>query len=176
MASEILRPNADGDDVAWTATGVANDWECVSESSPDENTTYLVVAAGTAATTDELVNLAASAIGGSDTINSVTLTLRALHSATQPAANFLWKENGVKTVGGAISLTTSYADYTEVRSVRPSDGAAWTLADLNALQIGMRRVGNAGTGAVRLTQAFVTIDYTPAVAGGHRRLSLLGVG
>lgn len=174
MATLTLRPNADGDDVAWTANGAAADWDCVDESSSDEDTTYISVAATEASNFDELLNLPASGLSVGDTINSVALTLRARSVTVPPDMNFLWKENSVKSVGATNTLTTSYVDYTETRTVRPSDSAAWTVSDVDALQVGIRRVGDAVKGTARCTKVFVVIDYT---AGGlNRSLTLLGVG
>lgn len=174
MATETLRPNADGDDVAWTATGAANDWDCVDEAVSDDDTTYVFVAAGTAVDTDELVNLAVSAISESDSISSVALHLNAKGSgAVLAEIKFLWKENGVTTVGGANTVTSSYVDYSESRSVRPSDAVAWSLADVNALQVGVRRTGNALAGAARCTQVWVEVTFA---SGVRNRLGLLGVG
>lgn len=160
MATETLRPNADGDLLEWTPTSASDHFDEVDESSPDENTTQVTVGAGEATTKNDLWNLASSALSSNERIDSVALTLRVVHSAVQPVVNFLWKENGTLTVGAALAITTSYADYTETRTVRPSDGVAWTLADVNALQVGIRRVGNSAHGAAKCTQAFVVVTYS----------------
>lgn len=178
MATEILRPNADGVDTAWTASAGA-DWECVDEAVADDNTTYIEVASLTVADADELVALQDSAIGVGDTINSVTLTLRMrrLVGGTDPSYNIIWRDNGVKTITVTAALSsTSFVDITETLTLRPSDDAPWTLTDLNDLQVGLARVGNVATGGIRCTQIFVTVDYT--VAGSHRRrtLDLMGLG
>jgi len=175
MAIETLRPNAAGDLSAWTAVGDSTLWECVDESSPDDDTTYASIPALN--DLKFLVHLASSGIGASDTINSVALTLRLKTVPIAPSSDlyFLWKENSVETQGALITETTSYADYTETRTVRPSDSSAWTLSDLNNLQVGVR--GVTGTRAARCTQVYVTVDYTPLASSVKRSsLPLLGVG
>lgn len=174
MSTEILRPDADGDDVGFTASAGA-DWECVDEAVADDATTYIEVVSATAGDIDELVNLGSSAILESATINSVTITLRMrrLVGGSDPSYNFLIKENATKTVSGsAVLSSTSFVDVTNVYNTRPSDAGAWTLTDLNALQVGIRRVGDVATGGIRVTQIFVTVDFTP---GRRLSLSLLGV-
>lgn len=174
MATMTLRPNADGDETAWVASGAANDWDCVDESSSDDDTTYIGVAAATAGDVDELLNLPASGLSGGDTINSVALTLRCRSPLTPPDCKFLWKENGVKSAGATFTLTTSFVDYTETKTTRPSDGAAWMVADVDALQVGIRRVGDVSKGSSRCTQVFAVVDYT---TGANKRcLTLVGVG
>lgn len=174
MATLTLRPDADGDDVAWTATGAASDWDCVDDVTPDDDTTFLGVSPGQASDVDELLHLPASGLSGGDTINSVALTFRARGVTSPPDVKFLWKENSVKSAGASNTLTASYVDYTETKTVRPSDGAAWTVSDVDNLQIGIRRVANVSTSVALCTQIFAVVDYT---AGGvSRNLTLLGVG
>ncbi len=176
MATEILRPNADGDDTAWTASAGA-DWECVDESVADDNTSYIEVPSATALDTAELVGLAASAIGPSDTINSVTLTLRLrrLAGGTDPDYSIVWRDNSVKTTTVTASLSsTSFIEVTDTLTLRPSDDAPWTLADLDTLEVGLTRAGSALTGGIRCTQIFVTVDFTHARRVGN--ILMLGVG
>ncbi len=173
MALETLRPNAAGDSSAHIAVGDSPNYACVDEASADDETTYVKLDASTGSS-DDLYNLPASAIGAGDTINSVTLKVRARRNVVGPSTiNFLWRENSTTTAGGTMSLTGSYGDFSEVKTVRPSDSAAWTLTDLNALQVGIR----GSTGALhhyRVTQVYVEVDYT--VAGVSKFLTLLGVG
>lgn len=161
MATETLRPNAAGDVTDWTANGAATVWECVDEASADDDTTRAQQVADVS-NKDFLVNLGSTALT-TERIDSVALTLRMkVGTGTACALNYLWKENGTQTVGGSITglNSSTYTDVTETRTVRPSDGGAWTTSDLNALQIGCRRVGDLLTSAIRCTQAFVVVTYS----------------
>lgn len=179
MAAETLRPSANGDLVAWTPVGDTAHWNTIDESSSDGDTTYNRVSAALAGDTDFLVNLPASAIGASDTINSVELHLVCARAGagTDPSAQFIWKENATTSYTGSNTITSVAPTYTEVsetKTTRPSDSGAWTLTDINALQIGCRRAGNAAAAGVRVTQAWAVVNYT--VAGANKSLTLLGVG
>ena len=52
---------------------------------------------------------------------------------------------------------TTYTQYSNVWSTNPNTGVAWTIADLNALQIGVTKIGADG---LRITYMIAEIDYT----------------
>lgn len=168
MATEILRPNGAGFITELTANGAATNWECVDEASHDSNTTY-VSNNSSGITKKDLYTINANSIGVSDTINSVTLYIICRCTATgrlivNTGYRYI-RENGVSTVGGSNSLTTSYASYSTTWNTKPSNGSAWTKTDIDNLQIGVQLLVSGATES-RCTQVYVVVDYTPSGGGG----------
>ena len=60
----------------------------------------------------------------------------------------------------AVAATSSYAAYAKLYDTDPATSAAWTVANLNAAEVGMLEsvAGN------RLTGAFILFDASPPVA------------
>lgn len=129
-----LLPSAAGDTTQWTPSTGANYTDV--DEIPANTTDYV---SDSVTGHRDLYNLADPA----GTIGSV-YGVRACYYATKTDAGAatlkpVIKENTVVTVGAAQGL--SYGSWTGVHSaawfVRPSDSAAWTSADLTALQVGM---------------------------------------
>ena len=162
MATEILRPDADGDEVALLANGAAADWDCVDEASPDDDTTYL--SNNTTTFVYDSLNLQASALSG-ETITAIDAWDRSRVAASPGAQDE--KEAGVR-LGGANTMgavfqfdSTLYIDRESAALARPG-GGSWAVSDLASLQvrIGLRENGSS---TARCTQAWVEVNYT---AGG----------
>jgi len=158
MAVMTLRPNAVGDLsqlVPVPGTGEAN-WEDVDEAIPDEDTTY-VYTIGIAQ--KDWYNLPAS--GGAGVINSVKVYARIKSQRASDTFAIGVKTGGVEDHGPFSGSTVNYVDYSVTWVQNPDTVAAWTWADIDALQIGM--VGSRPWIAeyVRFTQIYVEIDYTP---------------
>jgi len=166
MATEILRPNAAGDEtnlVPIPGTGEAN-WEDVDEAVADEDTTY--VRYGLAAWMKDLYNLPAHS--GSGTINSVTVYARCKANGSpivQTSAIIRCKTNGTVYEGNEITVTTSYVNYSKAWATTPNTGSAWTWTEIDALQIGvgLRRWGSSGGTHTHCTQFWVEVDYTSVI-------------
>ncbi|MGD9889876.1 MAG: hypothetical protein AB7U18_01105 [Dehalococcoidia bacterium] len=159
MAVATIRPDGAGSATAWTPTAGAN-WENVDESSADDDSSYNALNQSTGLDGD-LFTTDANIPSGATSI-SVELKLRA--RATQAFASVLQvyiKTNGSTYASQVTSPTlgTSYANYSKVLATNPITGAAWTDAEINALEIGY--YGNVGAGTALVTQCYADVTYTP---------------
>ena len=151
--SEILRPNAVGDDD--TAAFIGDSWDsykCVDDITPDEDNTYVQLSSIYG--DDQLWNFenTSSATG---TIISVTVTTRE-KELVDSGIRHLLKINGTKyTSPLSHSPHSSYDYYATTWTENPDTGSAWTLSDINSLQAGMRR----GGGSTNITQCYITVKY-----------------
>jgi hypothetical protein len=164
MATEILRPDSDGDETALSQNGASEDWDCVDEASPDEDTTFLSFASSTL--TFSSPNLQASALTD-ETIDSVDVWDRSKVNAGAGSGDN--KQAGVRlsganSMGSTVQLTTSYTDRESAALARPG-GGSWEVADLASLQA---RIGlqESGTSSSRCTQLWVEVNYTAGGGGG----------
>ncbi|GAH54380.1 unnamed protein product, partial [marine sediment metagenome] len=159
--TEILRPNAAGDEATLAATGEANGWECVDEAITDGFDTY-VSSSYSSAYKRDLYNLPASAILGGSTINSVTIYFRCTYTTALAYAKPSLKSNGTVTDGTEVnvSLYTTWTTYSQEWDTNPADEEAWEVADIDALQIGVSL--KAPSGKVYCTQVWAAIDYVAA--------------
>lgn len=170
MATLVLRPNAAGDITQNTPIGAATNWQCVSESSTDEDTTYNVCVNGSG-TLRDLFNLDATGLSASDVISQILVTVRirkvGVDYAEIDSINIQTAAGGFSSGSGAapFSITTSYVDHVRTSTTVPGTvGAAWTVSDLETLQVGYDLFGGYGDD-IRVTQVFVTVTYTspPAI-------------
>ncbi len=173
-----IRPNAAGDangfstQVGGTA-GSANNFTRVQEVTPNDTTDYN---ASVTLNAEDLFRCTASGIGASDTVNTVLVGGRFSNLTSADAVTALTLEI-MKTSGGTkqqsaarIPNTTSWETndnstprlYPMVTYTDP-DGASWTQATLDTMQIGYI-VSAAGTSLIRVSTVWASIDYTPAPA------------
>ena len=157
--SDILRPNAPGTNTNLTpfpGTGEAN-WEDVDEATTDEDTTY--VWSAVSPRDDYNIENPPYPYG---TISKVVITARVREAGV--GANFL-----IETYVGGNNYTdpvswreapAAYTNYTWEMTVSPDTSAAWTWAEVNGMEVGIRFV--AGTGETRCTQLFATVYYIPS--------------
>ncbi len=162
MATEILRPNAAGDE---TSIGYQNPssgahWGKVDEASPDELTTYVRNNYVTYYQRD-LYNLPAHS-EGSGTINFIKVYFRCVGLGTGGYAKPSLKSNSTVTDGTEVSLSLypTWTTFSEQWNTNPADSQAWEWADIDALQIGVSiKAANTSSGAI-CTQVYVEVDYT----------------
>jgi len=165
---ETLRPNAAGDEkvlIPTPGTGEDN-WEDVDEVSPDEDTTY-VYHYWTVTYKRDLYNIQNHS-AGSGTINFVKVYARCASASTpnQASLKIALKTGGTAYESSAITVTTSYTNYSNQWTTNPQTGAAWTWDEIDTLQAGVvLRSANGSTQVqTRCTQVYVGVDYTIAAA------------
>ena len=163
MATEILRPNATGDETSITSqypTG-GEHWDKVDEEVADGNSTR--VSTNSTSYQRDLYNLPASSIPGGATINFIKVYISARGNANSAAyAKPSLKSNSTVTDGTEIELTSSFTEYSEQWNTNPADSQAWEKADIDNLQIGVALKAISGYYGY-CTQVYVEIDYSPAV-------------
>jgi len=170
MATEILRPNAAGDEtngnwLQYPASGAH--WDKVDEEVPDDAATYLYTDASSFG--DEDYNLPAHPVG-SGTINYIKVYVRCKSDVLNYYKGYYriyCKTNGTLVHTSDAVLALAYTNYSQQWSTNPVTGLAWTWAEIDALQIGVSFVVSpywAGHYAY-CTQVYVEIGYTPPTTG-----------
>jgi len=171
MPTEILRPNAAGDECSISDEGTTacpNHWQDVDDESADDATTE--IKDGSGSYKRDLYNLTASS--GSGTINFIKVYFR-IHKNydyENGAAKPSIKSNSTITDGSAVSCPhASWVTYSQQWNTNPADSEAWEWADIDDLQIGVSLYASIGT--AQCTQVYVVVDYTvapteQAVGGG----------
>jgi len=155
MAVLTIRPNAAGNQQGWDAEG--GDFARISEVTSDGDTTRLYTPTDNRVATFKLENRTSE----SGTINSVTVFINT--RGLDPVSNTV-----------QVALRTSATDYfsadktynntayhleSNVWSTNPNTSAAWTWAEIDALEAGMKRITGGGQA---VTQVYVEVDYTSA--------------
>ena len=68
---------------------------------------------------------------------------------------------GVSNSAAMLADGTNYDDYSTTYSTNPFTGSAWTVADVNAMQIGVYLNSGAAGAAARCTCVYAVVNYTP---------------
>ncbi len=169
--TRVLSPDSNGDVTGWSAgpgcTG-ATTWACVDESPNDGDTSYIV--STLSATTDSLFNLFDWSGGSGAPPSPLTVVDIAVDTSCRKTAAPVVAVRAIIKSGGVTSLgptstdcanSATYSTWTDTWATDPSDGAAWTLADINALQIGVRDA-DTFTREVRVSHVVATVTFVPA--------------
>lgn len=160
---ETLRPNATGDEAVLTPypDGGEENYEDVDEVTTDEDTTY--VTEDGAFWGRDLYNIGASSMA-SGTIDSVTVYARCKVSqlADQASLKIACKSGSTIGEGDEETLTTSYVNYSKTWTLNPDTSSAWTVSEINSLQVGvsLREPVSVGGGNSRCTQVYVKVAYS----------------
>ena len=173
-----IHPNASGDSNTFEKSGggagSSTNYQDVDEVTPDDATTFLARDTGASNQAKDLYNAESSStagIGGSDTIVLVAVGGRGgSDSATSAAGrNINWGVKSGATEAWSASTDLSINGYTTnadpvprnykyVAYVDPADAGAWTIADIDALQIGVRANSSATT-VLKPTTVWASIQY-----------------
>jgi len=131
----LLIPNAAGD-VTGLTPSAGNNFECVDDIPHDTDTTYVE---DSVVDDYDLYNLAASGL-----VDKTILRVWAESRARDTVAAGGLMQLGLKTVAteywsSDLTLLTTYDDYRgTVHTANPNTLAAWTIAQLDALQVGFK--------------------------------------
>lgn len=168
MATVILRPNAPGDlcQLGWqTGDACPNHYLNVDEVTPDGNTTVVKPSGGQQSQTiSDLYNLE-NLPGGAMAITNVRVyqLTRKNHTSVSARSRNLIKTGGVIYEGSNItpSSTSAFNAYTTDWAINPQTGVAWTEADINALQVGIKSIGLNPTPSnyIVCTQIYVEVTF-----------------
>jgi len=160
MATETLRPNAAGENCEFDGeTGAAcpNHYQNVDEAGVNDGSTTRNYS--DSADDIDLYNIEPTAIDEADTINSVKLySVCALFDAGKEKGYIGVKTNATEYWGDVITFGASWWEYTRTYTDKPQTSTTWTVAELNALQIGVK-VFDSDQG-MQVTQTWVVVDYT----------------
>ncbi|GGZ51791.1 hypothetical protein [Streptomyces rubiginosohelvolus] len=175
-----LRPTAAGDANDWATAvggtaGAANNWGRVAEVPPDDATSYNQTSAtGTTAVDDfNVTDSGAAGIGSYDSVTLVQVGGRIASNAAT-AASIVYRLKGQS--GGIVQESTSVTvantswsvhagasprPYRLTAYTNPQDGATWTPAALNGIQIGYR--GDVSQTTVRrVSTLWALVEVVPA--------------
>lgn len=170
MPIETLQPGAVGPINDWTL-GAGASKPVASQLPDDDDTTYIESPINGQIQEFECGD--PIGILSADTIDTVTLKGRVREIGASGGKVIF----GLRVGGGTLAegvdhtLTTSYGDFSDAFATNP-DSAAWSLADLNALRIRVRRAGLFGQ---RVTTLVAEIAYTRA-SDKSQHTMMLGVG
>ncbi len=119
----------------------------------------------TASTTQkQTLNLADSG-HTTETISSVTAYCRAKGSVITDTLVFVWRtySNDYETTV-PLTLTTSFAEYSEAKTTNPNTGNAWTWTEVDALELGSRTPTNAAGDTTQFSEYWIVVTYSSGAA------------
>ncbi len=100
-------------------------------------------------------------------VNSVTVTViaKGVGGGDGNKAFKILLEQGLNQTdnGSGLSIypTSSYQSYNRVMASNPLTGLAWTASQINSSAVNFGVLRTNASGVIRISQIFVTIDYTP---------------
>lgn len=131
-----LLPESAGDSTQWTPS-TGNNYQCVDETTRNDDTDYV---SSSNIGDKDLYNVP-SLSSATGTVKAVLVTMRARKDdAGTRTIKAKVKHGGVEGNGVNHGLSTSYAYLQDVFGINPSTSAAWTIAEVNAAQVGVEVV------------------------------------
>ena len=131
---ECLFPTGAGAETQWTPSTGAN-WENVDDATPDGDTTYN--ASNTVGQTDTYTMAGLTSASGLIYGVQKMEYARKDNAGTRSIAPVL-RISGTDHVGVSSSLGASYGYVREIEEVSPASGVAFTIAEVNAMEVGVQ--------------------------------------
>lgn len=155
-----IKPTANGTTAQWTAGTGASDYTQVDEI-PANDTDY--IKCSTAGSQRHLVALEDSAtVGITGTIGAVKAWVRLAEDTTVTSAQSItFRSNSTNYDSTGVNGTTTVANRYQIRTVDPNSGVAFTLANIDALEIGVLEA-NAVASRSHVIAAFVLSNPSSA--------------
>lgn len=130
-------PTGPGSSAAWTRNGGSANWDRVNEQPSNGDTTYNSAAS---APLDDLYALPSDIPAGSVVYAVAAELVARKDDAGTNEIDALIRSGGTTYAGGApVALSTTYQRFRQMWATDPATGVAWTIANANASQIGIRR-------------------------------------
>jgi hypothetical protein len=160
----ILRPNGTGDSTQCSKSGSGgSNYQRVDETIADDSSTYAyTTSSGGKTDTYQLPDL------GSGIINSVKIYVRArANGSHSQRIQIVGRTGGTNFYDPPVTPTTmtggsGWDNYSHTWTSNPITGLAWTWAEIDALQIGVKLYDD-GSGQPECTQVYAEISYTTPV-------------
>ena len=155
-----IRPNAQGYYSGWTNFGCSSgssEWQCVDENPANTSDNLYI------SSKNKYESFAFQGTGLTyETINSVTLYFYGQrYSSNRYQFQPLIRSVTTNYLGSLKSLTSIYAYYSEAYTTNPATGSAWTVAQVDALEAGMKSYSSSYGG--RIAQVYAVVDYSTPV-------------
>lgn len=151
---EILRPMGTGASAENNETGCSSHWQCVDEATADGDLSYVRGGNSTSWKSDSYATEDGS---GTGTIDSVAIYVQTKTWSSSPKARTVVRLAGTNYFGAEIDLTavSSYTDFFTSYATNPNTAAAWTWAEVDAMEIGVSFQNNG-----RCTQVWAQLYTT----------------
>jgi len=171
---ETLIPNAPGDecniDGAWGCSSCPNHYTCVDNVPPrDDIYTYT----HNSTFQRDLYNLEDTELGGTETINHITVYVRTRRDRYDTAKiKIAIKSGDTADESNEIEHSKDWTTYSNQWPANPDTGNPWQVNELDGLQAGvvLKKTGVAGDIAPRCNQVYVEVDYTPAPTTAYKNI------
>lgn len=136
VSNECLFPTGAGTATQWTPSAGAN-WQCVDEATPNGDTDYVEDSTPGDRDTYAMGNLS----GGITSIASVQniVNARKTDSAARVIASVI-RSGGTNYDGANMNLSSAYLFYWQDYDTDPNTAAAWTTANVNAVEAGEKMI------------------------------------
>ncbi|HOP07441.1 MAG TPA: hypothetical protein PLF13_09135 [candidate division Zixibacteria bacterium] len=152
----VLRPNGVGNESHLSTSGCGDNYQCVDESSPDEDATRLEQASNSYA--DDAYAIEDPTVS-SGSIVGVRVVARCRRHHMQGDVRLLLSISGTEYYGTSQNLSGGYTDYSETWSTNPATSAEWTWSDITSLQAGISLRGQNFHFPGYCTQVWVEVIY-----------------
>jgi hypothetical protein len=97
----------------------------------------------------------------SGTINSVTMYYRVALSDTADKAHRVIRI-GSNNYNGDDKNQTGFHTYSDILTVSPATGLAWTWSEINSMQVGVEMQGNSALFIERCSYIYIVVNVTPS--------------